>query len=133
MQSIKIQVVFLFLFVISCSVRGLRNCGEIGKNEIIDYVLKEDSKPLPYQHVLDQLFDAFDGNDSLRMEEMYKLLENVETYESDDSESQQYATTPVRHVVSFRLNYTENMHPKQKHEINAVKFTSKHIFLARSN
>lgn len=104
MQSIKIQIVFLSLFVILCSVGGLRNCGEFDKEEIIEYVLKEDSKPLPYQHVLDQLFDAFDGNDSLRMEEMYKLLENVEPYDSDDSESQQYATNPVRHVVCFDSN-----------------------------
>lgn len=100
MQSIEVRIVFLFLFL-SC-VSALRNCGELEKNDLIRHILEEDSKPLPYQNKIDQLFDAFDENDSQRMEEIYHYLANTTIYDLDDSDSMvnsEYAG--IKYVVSF--------------------------------
>lgn len=129
MQSIKFRIVLLALF--SCSVSGLRNCGEFEKDEIIDHALKESSKPLPYQNEIDQLFDAFDENDSQRMEKIYQYLANTTTDELDDSDSEysDYAANRIKHVVSLHWKRKESSEFQHLREFK----TFEHFDVARSH
>lgn len=98
MQSITFGIVCVFVFL--CSVSALRNCGEFEKDEIIHRILEEDAKPLPYQNEIDQLFDAYDKDDSHRMEEIYQLLANVTKEDSESTDYSEYAANRIRYVVS---------------------------------
>lgn len=50
----------------------------VDENYIIARALKPDPNELFCDHELEQLFDAFEKNNSAEVEEMYKVLENME-------------------------------------------------------
>lgn len=130
MLSFKNRVVFLAL--VSCSASGLRNCGEFEKDEMIDEILREYSKPLPYQNVLDQLFQAYDEKDSNRMEEMYKHLEGTQTDESEEFDE----SLPIEYseYAKKRIKFVVSLHLKKKNQVNlSIYVYFYRTFVARSH
>lgn len=97
MQTTEIRFVVLFLFLHS-SVDALRECGEFDQNGIVAREIREYSEVLPFQNELEQLFDAFENNDTELMEAAYKLLENVENNDIED-----YGKDLIKFVVRARF------------------------------
>lgn len=84
MPSIEVRLMILCLVVYNVNA-SLQECAEHDETGIVAGILAEDSKPLPFQDKLEQLFDAFDKNDIEGMESGYKLLENIRTDDDDDN------------------------------------------------
>lgn len=110
MQSITILVGLLFLFVFPNNTKCLQNClvSEVGvsKND----VLKENLDLEQTLYKLDEFVDVNNENDSLGMEEIYEILEQIKTYDSDESELSQYAKSSVTEIVSIVFEETYKLY-----------------------
>lgn len=93
MQSIEIRFLCVFLFI--CSASCLHRCGEFNK--------RDHSKPLPFQHELEQLFRAYSENNMEQVEDIYKYLENIDLKEYDEPDETNATEFAMRinFVVSF--------------------------------
>ncbi|XP_031625878.1 lipase 3-like [Contarinia nasturtii] len=92
MRSIEIglAVIFLFLYKVDAT---LPKCAEFDQSGMIARELEKDSKALPFQDKLEQLFNAFEKNDTASVESIYKSLETIRVDDDDD----------------VREKYTENL------------------------
>lgn len=76
-----------------CGVNAkLRECGEFGE---------EDFEIFPYQNELEKIFDAFDGNDTQEMEEMFKLVGDIGAEDLNEEDQSDYKNDPIKYVVSL--------------------------------
>lgn len=91
MGSIRIQFLLLFIFLFWRDVTGFLCTG-------LDSEARKRSKPLPHQDELEEIFEAYDGNDNLRMDKILTLLKNEETDEFDEQDIS-YTENPSRFVV----------------------------------
>lgn len=92
MHLSKGHIFALIVFFSLNSVKSdLRECGEFHK--------KEHFKLLPYQNELEQLFDAVSENDTQRIDNIFKLLENASIDDVTRPESL-WDENPIKFVVS---------------------------------
>lgn len=85
----RFGVLFLLLLLSGVNA-GLRECGEFNE-EYLDI--------FPYQNDLKKIFDAFDENDTQRMEEMIELLGNEGALDLNDGDPTKYKNDPIKYVV----------------------------------
>lgn len=94
MKSIKIEIVLLFLVVYSASSFRFHEF----------HNASVDSKPLPYQDKIEEVFEAFGKGDIERMEKIFMFLESIEpdTFnELDDLNiTTNYRNERINYVVS---------------------------------
>lgn len=75
MQSAKIRSVCLFLFLYS--VEGNHECGEFNQRGLLSRAAKTNSESILIQNFLGDFFNAFNSNDTRRMNEVYDFVENL--------------------------------------------------------
>lgn len=100
MQTTEIRFVVLFLVLYNSAEAKLRECAEFDQNDEVARAIREYSEVLPFEHELEQLFDAFDKNDYERMEAVYKSLGNLKIDDVED-----YGKEPIKYVV--RKNFVK--------------------------
>lgn len=102
MQLISKRIYFpaLFLLLLLCDVRAkLSECGEFNEYKFSEF---------PYQNELENIFDAFDENNTQQMEQMLTSMENI--VDVDDLDHNEYEEDRIKNVVCFcsklnSLNY----------------------------
>lgn len=96
MQIIGIQVAFLLIFGHVVKAK-LSDCEEIKNNQIAIKRIKFLTKRLPYENKIKEAYEAFDKNDTDRMNSVLRSLKDiVETIEISQSDD-----IPVLSVVCF--------------------------------
>lgn len=100
MQSANIQFTLLLLLICSTNEAiKLRECGEFDQSDIVTRILERNSKPMPFQDELGDIFDAFNSNNTERMGELFKLLENKSFVDFDDEPPTGFAENIIKYVV----------------------------------
>lgn len=95
MQSTGIHLTVLSLYMLYSVDGKLFECSDSDPSGVVARVLKKDSKALPYQKKLEELFTAFDNVDAQRIEEVYTFFKTVRI---DDVE--EFTQYPIKSVVS---------------------------------
>lgn len=103
MCSIDIQTIVLFvLFCSAAKAVKLRECGEFDQKEIFARAEEILSRPMEFQDELESIFDAYENNDTVGMEKIFKSLENKTFTESEDAPTS-FSKKIIKYVVSLSL------------------------------
>lgn len=106
------RFIWLLLFCLFGVQRilAISECGEFHKNEFIRGKLAEFDKELAYEDELNQLLDAFNENDTQRMDDLLELLEEFKTI--DENERIFNFADQMRPVVSLIKTIKFNSYKK---------------------
>lgn len=95
MHSFAIRFVLLLVFL---------NCATCHRQ--LKFLEKsDDTKPLPYQEKFEQLFRAFERNDTKQMEEIFEFLKNIITNDSIQENSTEYKDNGLTFVVRLKHEF----------------------------
>lgn len=105
MESI-VKCVFLFLFLHSARAADEFQCAEFHENGTEIKKFSFSPKKFPFQDSLTEYLDAYDNNDTKRMDNMLKLLQNTVQFNADEEDPS--AVDVIPYVVSGEIKLIEN-------------------------
>lgn len=115
MQSIAVQIILLLVFFNSAQATQLRKCGEFDQNTINNLYADDSKPPIRYQNQFADILEAFDNNDTDRVEELFKSLE-IETMADldfdDEPTGPSYTGNVIKYVVCLVISKNLPKHLK---------------------